>query len=351
MKDSVVLPCFEFEDGSVLHDVEIVYEAWGALNASRDNAVVVCHTLTGNTDVSDWWGGILGPGKALDTDEYFVLCPSVIGSPYGGLSPLTTNPDTGIHYGADFPAVTVRDTVQLHRLLLDELDICAVSFAIGASLGAMQVLEWALLDKRVKAIVPISAGATHSAWGIGWSETQRQCIFADPKWNGGRYSLDDPPVQGLANARMVAMLSYRCGPAYNARFGRQKTRSKGQGPFDVESYLRYQGQKLVDRFDANCYVSITRQMNSHDVGRGRESVDVALSSARIPALVIGVSSDFLYPLDEQRELVRLLPKATLKIVESPHGHDAFLIELDQLNELIAEWIAQDVQPQAPCYAA
>lgn len=351
MKDSVVVPCFEFEDGSILQDVEAVYSSWGELNEEGDNVILVCHTLTGNTDVADWWGGLLGPGKALDTDHYFVICASIIGSPYGGLSPLSLNPDTGERYGADFPSVTVRDSVRLHRELLDAIGVRCVALAIGPSLGAMQVLEWALEDDYVGAIVPIAVGAAHSAWGIAWSETQRQCIFADSKWDEGRYSLEDPPVQGLANARMVAMLSYRCGPAYGVRFGRNVSDRGGSTAYDIEHYLRYQGQKLVSRFDANCYVSLTRQMNSHDVGRGRGDIESALGSIQQPSLIIGIDTDFLYPISEQEALTNHIPNSWLKIVHAPYGHDSFLIEIDQLNELIRPWIAQQVCQEARCHAA
>jgi homoserine O-acetyltransferase len=346
---SITLPSFEFESGAVVREAEVVYDSWGTLNDAGDNAVVVCHTLTGNTDVAEWWPGLLGPGKVLDTDQYFVICASVIGSPYGGLSPLAINPETGTRYGPDFPSVTVRDTVRLHQRLLDALGVTRIEFATGASLGAMQVLEWALEDERIQAIVPISAGATHSAWGIGWSETQRQCIFADPKWKGGWYDPADPPARGLANARMAAMLSYRCGPAYNERFGRNVTGMNGTTLFDVESYLRYQGEKLVKRFDANCYVSLTRQMNSHDVGRGRGGVDAALGALDLPTLVIGVSSDILYPFEEQQELAGYIQGANLALLESPHGHDAFLIELDQLGQLLSDWVESEVRQEVPCH--
>lgn len=348
---SLTIPTFEFEDGSVIPNAEIVFQSWGRLNEAGDNAVIVCHTLTGNTNVSDWWGGLLGPGKTLDTDRYFILCASVVGSPYGGLSPLTIDPQTEKAYGPDFPTVTVRDTVRLHRYLLDELAITGVVFAIGASLGAMHALEWALADDRIHAIVPIAAGAQHSAWGIGWSEAQRQCIFADPKWKGGRYDPDDPPTAGLANARMVAMLSYRCGPAYGERFGRRMMSTNGETIFDMASYLRYQGEKLVSRFDANCYVSLTRQMNSHDVGRDRNGVAEALGSLSHPALVIGITSDILYPVEEQEELVSHLPNGRLEIIDAPHGHDSFLIEVEELNRVVRRWVEEEAKLEVQWQAA
>jgi homoserine O-acetyltransferase len=350
-RSSISIPEFTFEDGSVIRDVEIVYSSWGSLNAAADNAVLACHALTANTNLEEWWPGMIGPGRALDPDRHFVICPSLIGSPYGGLSPLTINVETGKPFGPDFPRATVRDTVALHRVLLDELGVRQIRFGIGASLGAMQILEWAIVDDRMLAMIPIAAGKAHSAWGIGWSETQRQCIFADPKWNNGYYDPDDPPAQGLANARMIAMLSYRSSPSFSDRFGRRKDRSGGE-EFDVQTYLRYQGQKLVDRFDANCYVSLTRQMNSYDVGRDRDGAEEVLADIEIPALVLGVQTDILYPVHEQEELTRLLPNAELQVLDAPQGHDAFLIELDDLSERVTEWLKRKMEEdELPCQAA
>lgn len=333
---SLVIPEFAFEDGSVLKELSIRYDTWGRLNAGGDNAVVVCHTLTGNTDVADWWAPMLGTGRALDPDRHFIICAAIIGSPYGDLSPLTIDPATGERYGSRFPDVTVRDTVNLHRILLDALGVTEVAFAIGSSLGAMQVLEWAFYGDYVRGLVPIAVGGRHSAWSIAWSESQRQCIYADPKWCGGDYDRDDPPAAGLAAARMVAMISYRSAFSYQQRFGRRTT-EEDDSVFEVESYLRYQGLKLVGRFDAGCYVSLTKQMNRHDVSRGRGDYPSVLAEIRQPALVVGITSDILYPLSEQRELVQHLPNAVLNVLDSPHGHDAFLIELEELNRRVLRW--------------
>lgn len=338
IKDMPSLPIseFEFEDGSVLKDVSIRYDTWGALNSEGDNAVIVCHTLTGNTDVSEWWGPMLGPGRALDPEKHFVVCAAIIGSPYGDLSPLTIDPSTSRRYGSRFPDVTVRDTVRLHRVLLEHLGVKRVSFAIGSSLGAMQVLEWAFYGNFIKGLVAIAVGGRHSAWSIGWSESQRHCIYADPKWDGGDYDPQDPPAAGLAAARMVAMISYRSAFSYQQRFGR-KTTEGDDSLFEVESYLRYQGRKLVDRFDAGCYVSLTKQMNRHDVSRDRGDYASVIAGIRQPALLLGITSDILYPLSEQRELAQHMPNARLDVIDSPHGHDAFLIELDELNRRVLRW--------------
>jgi len=333
---ALTIPTFQFENGTLLRDVSVRYDSWGVLSDDGDNAVLVCHTLTGNTDVSEWWAPMLGPGKALDPERDFVICASVIASPYGDLSPLTKDPESGRRFGSRFPEATVRDTVRLHKALLDELGVKHVRLAIGSSLGAMQVLEWAFYGEFVEALVPIAVGGRSSAWNIGWSESQRHCIYADAKWKGGDYDLDDPPVDGLAAARMVAMLSYRSAFSYGKRFGRTRT-DRDDPEFEMESYLRYQGRKLVDRFDASCYVAMTKQMNRHDVSAGRGDYEDVVRSIRQPTLLVGITSDILYPLSEQKELASYLPNARLEVIESPDGHDAFLIELEDLNRRVLKW--------------
>lgn len=353
------------ESGAVLTDVPVQYQTWGTLNDAATNALVVCHALTGDADVSSWWGDLIGPGRPLDTDRYFVVCANAIGSPYGTVSPLTIDPETGSPYGSTFPQATVRDTVRLHHRLLRSLGVRRVAAAIGGSMGGMHVLEWAFSGSFVQSIVPIAVGGRHSPWQIGWSESQRQAIFADPNWNGGDYSEDARPKTGLSVARMMAMVSYRSRASFEQRFGRKRQsdaatsqpekQPEGQGdapgPFQVESYLRYQGQSLDDRFDANCYVHLTRQMDSHDISRGRRDYEKELASIDVPALVVGISSDVLYPLEEQEELAEHLPNAKLKVIESPHGHDAFLIEQDDLAGYLAPWLEQYAAPVSTGSAA
>lgn len=344
MTETEIIPECTLENGTVLRDVPVAYQTWGTLNEAGDNVIVVCHALTGNTEVDDWWGGLLGSGKALDTDRYFVVIANVIGSPYGTVSPITRNPATGKPYGGNFPDITIRDTVALHKQLLERLGVRQVAFAIGGSMGGMQVLEWAFYGDFVRGIVPLATSGRHSAWCIGLSETQRQAIYADPLWQGGHYDPENPPAQGLSVARMMAMVSYRSHGSFQTRFGRQPAPESSDASFSAESYLRYQGNKLVERFDANCYVSITKQMDTHDVARGRGEYAEVLGQLEQPALVIGVDSDVLYPLEEQEELAALLPNAELAVLQSPHGHDAFLIELETLNELVQSWRISTIDP-------
>lgn len=337
----------------MLREAPVAVQTWGRLNDRGDNALVVCHALTGNTDVSAWWGGLLGPGRAFDTERFFVACCGVPGSPYGSVSPLTPDPRTGQPYGPGFPRLTIRDTVGLHRRVLRKIGVRQVAAAVGGSMGGMHVLEWAFQQGDgeqpfVRAIVPIAVGGRHTAWQIGWSAAQRQAIYADPRWNEGRYDPAAPPSAGLAAARMMAMVSYRSHGSFAARFGRtvmphaegknadEKTLIE-EPPFSVESYLRYQGEKLTQRFDANCYVRLTQHMDTHDVARGRGVYPDALRQIAQPALVVGIDSDVLYPLTEQEELAAHLPNAQFEMLSSPHGHDAFLIEHDDLNALLRAW--------------
>jgi homoserine O-acetyltransferase len=323
----------------------VAYQTWGTLNEAGDNAVLVCHALTGDTDVADWWDGLLGPGRALDPTRDFVVCLNVPGSPYGSVSPVTTDPATGDAYGADFPAFTPRDTVALHRRALERLGVRRVACAIGGSMGGMHTLEWAFETTAdgapfVRSLVPVAVGGRHTAWQIGWSEAQRQAIYADPKWRDGDYPPDDPPRQGLSAARMMAMVSYRSHPSFEGRFGRDAMPEKAGTPYAVESYLRHQGETLAGRFDANCYVALTEQMDAHDVARDRGDYEAVLASIEQPTLVVGIDSDVLYPLPEQRGLAEHLPRSTLDILSAPHGHDSFLIELEALSEMVEEWRAE-----------
>lgn len=328
---------FTLECGGTLHEITVAYHTWGVLNAARDNTVLVCHALTGSADVSAWWPGMLGVGRALDPTRDFILCSNALGGCYGSTGPADINPVTGRRYGGTFPSVTVRDMVQVQARLLDALGIEKLALVIGGSLGGMQVLEWAALyPERVAAIVAIGCSARQSPWAIGWSEVQRKAIFADPNWNGGNYSPASPPAVGLAAARAIAMLSYRHWQGLKARFGRKR---RDDGRFDIESWLQHHGEKLVHRFDAASYVTLTRAMDSHDLGRRRGGWRNVLSAMDVPTLVVGIPTDILYPPEEQQELAVLLPRAQLEWLHSPHGHDAFLIETATLNRLLTEFHA------------
>jgi homoserine O-acetyltransferase len=321
----------ELECGTVLEGVRVAFRTWGRLAPAADNAVVVCHALTGSPDVELWWGDLMGPGRALDPERDYIICANVLGSCYGTTGPTTRKQEAGAQWGADFPAVTVRDIVEVHRRLLDALGVARIRLVIGGSLGGMQTLEWLLLDDRVEAAVVIAASARHSAWCIAQSEAQRAALAADPRWCGGRYHPIRPPEAGLAAARMMAMCSYRSPASFENRFGR--TTDGGNG-FRVASWLSYHGGELVARFDANSYVCLTRALDSHVVGRGRGGVARSLGSVRVPTLVVSIDSDGLYPLVEQQELAHLIPDAELRTLRSQHGHDGFLIETDQLEHRV-----------------
>ena len=322
---------FELENGAVFPDVAVSWQSGGRLAADGGNAVLVCHALTGSSAAEDWWQGLFGPGQTLDPQRDFIVCISVLGGCYGTTGPISPGP-SGAPWGPDFPAISIRDIVRLQALWLEKLGVSRLRLVIGGSMGGMQALEWPLLfPDRVEAAVVIATSARHSAWCIGISEAQRQAIFADPNWLGGRYTVEAPPRAGLAAARAVAMITYRSWASFEERFGRAENQVEG---FAIESYLEYQGQKLVDRFDANTYVTLTRAMDSHDVGRGRGGVAAALAGVQQPVLVVSIPSDVLYPPAEQEELVRLLPQGQLATLESHHGHDAFLIDVEQLDAIV-----------------
>ena len=330
------LPSLTLESGEVLQQVDLAYQTWGRLNSTRDNTVMVCHSLTSDTDANVWWNNLIGPGRALDTNQYFIICINVLGSSYGSAGPLSLNPKSGRRYGPDFPLISIRDIVQAQQALLDHLAIQKLDIVIGGSLGGMLALEWAFWDKGVNKLIPIATSGRHSAWCIGWSEAQRQAIYADPNWKNGYYDESAPPEKGMSNARMIAMLSYRSQPSFEDRFGREKM--NGSTQYVVESYLKHQGIKLVRRFDANAYVRLTQAMDTHDISRGRGEYHNVLQSIKQPTLVVGINSDILYPVREQLELVEHIPHAEFGVIKSPHGHDAFLIEQEQLNALISDWL-------------
>src|SRR5512142_1521780 len=335
---------FALELGGALPGLRIGYRTWGTLDAEGGNAVVVCHARTGSADADLWWTNMFGPGRALDPERDFVVCSNILGSCYGTTGPTSIDPATGAPWLGTFPAITVRDMVHAQHALATALGVRRVRMVIGGSLGGMQALEWALsYPALVESVVFIASTARHSAWCIGLSEAQRQAIFADPRGRDGRYDPADPPAFGLAVARMMAMLSYRSQPSFEMRFAR---RQQTEDLYAVESYLRYQGQQFIDRFDAATYVTLTRAMDTHDVSRGRGDYDDVLRSVRQPMLVVSIDSDVLYWPWEQREVATLAPNARLAVMDSPHGHDAFLIDVDRLSDMVA-----DFRGRAPARAA
>lgn len=331
---------FVLESGERLRGVEIAYRTWGALSPARDNAVVVCHALTGSADVDRWWGGLLGGGRALDPEVDFVVAANLLGSCYGTTGPLSPRAGAGMHrpgdapWAGDFPAITVRDQVRLQQKLLDALAVERVRLVVGGSLGGMQALEWGVLDRgRVESLAVLSAPARHSPWGIALSELARRALLLDPRFRGGHYPADDPPVAGLALARAIAMTSYRSHPGFEQRFGRDRR----EGSFEVARYLEHQGRKLVERFDANSYLALLGAMDSHDLARDRGSLETVLRGLDLPVLVVGSSTDVLYPVAEQLELATLLPAAEYVELATAHGHDAFLIEQEAVGRVVGEF--------------
>ena len=327
---------FDCESGAVLEQLQLAYRTWGELNDAGDNAVLGCHALTGSADADEWWPGLIGPGLPLDTDRDFVVCSIVLGGCYGSSGPMQADV-TGKRLGARFPVITIRDMVRAQRRLLDHLGVKRLALVIGPSMGGMQVLEWAMhAPDVVAAIAPIGVSAQHSAWCIAIGESQRAAIEADPAWLDCHYEVSAPPLKGLAAARMMAMVTYRSWDNFESRFGRI---ADDHHEFTAASYLRYQGSKLNERFDAVSYVRLTEAMDSHDVGRDRGSSEFALAATKIPALVVSVSSDVLYPPQEQHFLAEHLGNASLIELDSPHGHDGFLIDLDPLGASIREFRA------------
>ncbi|KAF8626584.1 hypothetical protein AX15_004795 [Amanita polypyramis BW_CC] len=443
-QDYLVLPHFTLECGIALEHVPIAYKTWGTLNATHDNVMIICHAFAGGSDVEDWWGPLVGRGKAFDASRFFIFCANVLGSPYGTASCVTVNPATGRRYGPEFPPTTVRDDVRLHKEVLDRLGVKGVAVVIGGSMGGMMVLEWPLVmnemgarrengGEYVKRIIPLATSARHSAWCISWGEAQRQSIYADPEYRGGYYYLEEgegkserQPKVGLAAARMAALLTYRSRDSFESRFGRRihqttKERTKELGVmtppdspkfetaddmlmlhndghirthtyayrtaestttttttttplesgrkeperppiFSAQSYLRYQGDKFTARFDANCYIHITRKLDSHDLARGRvpttsttttaattttiaTTPDAALTQVLTtlpPALVISIATDGLFTTSEQKLLAQHIPNSELVVIPSEDGHDGFLLEFERINECVLKFLKKEL---------
>ncbi len=340
---------FELESGARLANVEIAFRTWGELAPARDNAVLVCHALTGSADVDRWWPGVLGAGRALDPERDFVVAANVLGGCYGTTGPASPRPGSAELWGPDFPAITVRDQVRLQRRLLDRLSVERLALVVGGSLGGMQALEWAISEPaRVEAAAVVSAPGRQGAWAIALSALGRRAIELDPEFRGGRYPSGSPPARGLALARSVAMASYRSPQGLGARFGRDREEAE----FAVDRWLSWHGRELVDRFDANSYLALLAAMDTHDVARARGSWAAVLRAVEIPVLLVASSSDQLYPPEESLELATLLPNAEWVTIANPHGHDAFLIEQGVVDRALADFRRDlaDRRSDSPAFA-
>ncbi len=353
---------FALESGGSLEHVEIAYETWGELNSDGTNGVLVCHALTGDSHAAGragvghpgpgWWESLIGPGKPIDTNENFVVCSNVLGGCQGSTGPASTNPATATPYGSDFPLVSIRDMVRAQAFLSDELGITSWRSVIGGSMGGMQVIEWAVMfPDRVRTAIVASSTVAASAQQIAWSHIGRNVIESDPGFNGGDYYDAEPgqgPHRGLELARQIAQVTYRSDEVFTERFGRNLVRQLDFGAarlFDVEGYLEYHGRKLVNRFDANSYLRLNRAMDFHDIGRGRGGTVEALSRVKAPVLTVSVRSDSLYPPTQQIEMHEGLLESggdsTFFALDSPHGHDGFLIEFPKLGPVIRKFLQEN----------
>jgi homoserine O-acetyltransferase len=336
---------FPLAGGGELQPVTLRYAQYGELAPSRDNVVLVCHALSGSARAADWWPELFGPGRPLDPARHCILCANVLGSCYGSTGPTSLHPRTGAPYGADFPVVSIGDMVRAQAALLDHLGVDRLRCVIGGSIGGMQALSWATqYPERVARCVAVGA-VPLGAMGLALSHLQRQAICGDPAWNGGRYALDEQPAAGLALARAIAMCTYKSAELYQQRYGREPNRS-GEAPatslagrFDVGGYLDYQGQIFVRRFDANCYLVISKAMDLFDLGRNLDEEDEILRRIRARVLLVGITSDWLFPPGDVRALAERMRAAGVDIrhveLESTHGHDAFLADADELIPLLA----------------
>ena len=324
---------FALESGEVLPRFNLVYGIAGTLNAAADNVVWICHALTGNANPYEWWDGLVGEGKFYNPDEHFIVCANILGSHYGSLGPFSWNPKTNDRYYHDFPFVTVRDMVNAMDLLREHLKISKVHTCIGGSLGGQQALEWAVMQPNlIENLVLVATNAQHSAWGVAFNESQRMAIETDPTWKERR---PDAGLNGMKTARSMALLSYR----HYETYVRKQTSPDGnkQDDFPASSYQRYQGEKLAKRFNAFSYWVLSKAMDSHNVGRGRGGPEAALRQIRAKTLVLGISTDILFPVAEQKFLAQHIPGAVYAEMDSIYGHDGFLVEYEALGRVLGNF--------------
>jgi len=382
-RDFVSSAPFTFDNGQSIPGFTLRYETYGRLNAARDNAVLICHALSGDHhcagihSLSDkkpgWWNNLIGPGKAVDTNKFFVLCCNVIGGCQGSRGPSSIDPRTGRPYGITFPAVTIRDMVRTQKLWLDSLGVASLYAVIGGSMGGMQVLQWALeYPAFVKRALAMATTAREGAQAIAFNEVGRQAILQDPEWNHGIYPKNGGPRVGLAIARMMAHITYLSDASMDRKFGRKAVRPRsasGSGSqhsalnsqlsapsdsmegldavapaatfdvrFEVESYLRYQGQSFINRFDANSYLYITRALDQFDLAATHGSLEKAFAGVEASTLVVGFTSDWLFPPDQNRDIALALLRAGKRVsyaeLSTDLGHDFFLLESPQLYDLV-----------------
>ncbi|MCL4355064.1 MAG: homoserine O-acetyltransferase [Nitrososphaerota archaeon] len=343
------------ESGERLGPITLAYETYGRLDQNRSNAILVLHALSGDAHAAGvhrgdkgagWWDAMIGPGRALDTDRYFVICSNVLGGCRGSTGPSSKNPDTGEPYGLDFPIISIKDMVEAQRHLIDHLGIETLLSVIGGSSGGMQALQWmASYPERIRSAIPIATTLRHSPQQIALSEVGRQAIMSDPDWKSGSYHLHAPPARGLAIARMVGHITYMSDTSMKGKFGRRlrgaRKPAKFSPEFEVEGYLEYRGSNFVKRFDANSYLYITKAMDHFDAAGPGDGAKVFLG-IKAKVLVLAFKSDWLYPPYQSQEIVEACMSAGVDVtyceIQSDYGHDAFLLEIEEESDLVRNFL-------------
>jgi homoserine O-acetyltransferase/O-succinyltransferase len=326
---------FILENGAVLPALEIAYNTYGSLNADKSNVVWVCHALTANSHAAEWWGGVVGSGHVINPEKYFIVCANILGSCYGSSGPLSINAETGQPYYSSFPLVTIRDMVQAHILLRKHLGIEKIYLLMGGSMGGYQAMEWCVMENNViENLFLLATSAAESAWGIATHTAQRLSIEADNTWNTATATAG---AKGLKAARAIGMLTYR---NYGIMVQQQSDNNAEKlDNFKASSYINYQGDKLVKRFNAYSYWALTKSMDSHNIARGRGgNLETVLQTIKQRTLIVGISSDILCPLVEQHFLTKHIPSSTLIEIDSSYGHDGFMVESKLISQHLAEWL-------------
>lgn len=346
------------DSGRTLGPITVAYETYGKLSSNKDNVILLLHALSGDHHAAGyyspedkkpgWWDDFVGPGKAFDTDKFFIICSNCIGGCRGSTGPASINPQTGKPYGLAFPFITIKDMVNVQKRLLDYLEIPRLLCVSGGSMGGMQALQWAVsYPEMVISAIPIATTANHSAQNIALNEVGRQAIIMDPHWKCGDYYDSEPPVRGLAVARMIGHISYLSDKSMHEKFGRKlQDRSKISfdllADFQVESYLQYKGSVFTQRFDANSYLYISKALDYFDLAEGYGSLEAALKNVKAKFLVISFSSDWLYPSYQSKSIVKALKRNGIPVsyceIQSDYGHDAFLLECEQQTQMVRDFL-------------
>lgn len=328
---------FELESGKHIDNLEIAYTTYGRLNAQKDNVVWVCHALTANSNVLEWWPGLFGENDYFNPEKNFIICANTLGSPYGTTNPLSINPATKEPYYLSFPQFSTRDLASAHQLLAEHLQIPKISILIGGSLGGQQALEWAVMEpNRIDKLIILATNAQHSPWGIAFNESQRLAIASDPTFYE---NTPEGGLKGLKTARSIALLSYRAYETYGCT--QLETDADITDNYRASSYQNYQGEKLIKRFNAYSYWFLSKTMDSHHLGRKRKGIIEALQCIQAKTLIIGIRSDILFPPEEQKFLAEHIPYAQYAEIDSFYGHDGFLIETKALTEIIKKFVSKN----------